>query len=305
MRLLKCADCGKEISISSDKCPNCGSEKQFKNIIFDRSQLVREGASTMDMMNFQKHGGKIKVAFIKKFMKIIGYIFLVLMGLGIIGSFLDDTDSTDNKGLTSLENNVTKTLIRMDFDRYLSGKESSLIKYGLLTLPKEESLYTIRAEYKRNEVNADNLYKGNEYLISSRVKRVNKGMMGGTNLYLQSGGMLGTLASLDSDYNKYTASLRKGYRVKLICEVGSFVMDSVTLNDCVPLNYWLGNKKTEIKNRIIKNYDDKNPDDTNTRFINFAKSIASKLKDNSNCSSGNYNYQKCLNEINSLNKQSK
>ena len=30
MKLLKCADCGSEISITSEKCPNCGSKKQLK-----------------------------------------------------------------------------------------------------------------------------------------------------------------------------------------------------------------------------------------------------------------------------------
>lgn len=54
MKLLKCADCGSEISITSEKCPNCGI-KQFKNYVFMRKELVKDGVTPMEMMEFSKH----------------------------------------------------------------------------------------------------------------------------------------------------------------------------------------------------------------------------------------------------------
>lgn len=204
--------------------------------------------------------------------------------------------------LTSLESNVMKSLIRDDLDTYLSGNKSVLINHKLLVLPKKMSIYKIQSEYERNEVNADNLYKGKEYLISARVQRIDKGIMGGTNLYLQNGNILGALADLDSDYNKYTASLRKGNSVNLICDVSSFIMGSVTLNKCIPIHYWLGDKEKDIKNKILKNYNKDNPDSISNKFINYSKITASKLNNNSNCSSSNYDYKRCLQEIENLNK---
>lgn len=99
MKLLKCADCGKEISITSDKCPNCGSEKQFKGYTFIRKELVNDGLTPTEMMKFQKHGGKIKISDFnyKRFFKIFGITFIVLAIISqIIG--MQKTEYTKEDG---------------------------------------------------------------------------------------------------------------------------------------------------------------------------------------------------------------
>ena len=78
MRLLKCSDCNQEISITSDKCPYCGSQKQFKNYIFMRKELSKEGITPMEMMNFQRRGGKIKIIHWGKWFKYGGITFVLL-----------------------------------------------------------------------------------------------------------------------------------------------------------------------------------------------------------------------------------
>jgi len=88
MRLLKCADCGKEISISSDKCPYCGSKKQFKGYTFSSKEIRSMGLTRVGEINtFQKCGGKIKIVNWKKFFKIIGIIFLIFFVGGTIIGF--------------------------------------------------------------------------------------------------------------------------------------------------------------------------------------------------------------------------
>lgn len=84
MRLLKCSDCNQEISITSDKCPYCGSQKQFKNYIFMRKELSKEGITPMEMMNFQRRGGKIKIIHWGKWFKYGGIAFVLLFIVGAI-----------------------------------------------------------------------------------------------------------------------------------------------------------------------------------------------------------------------------
>ncbi|API87534.1 hypothetical protein [Francisella uliginis] len=86
MKLVNCADCGKEISLSCDKCPNCGSTKQFKNMVFFRKDLIKDGVTPMGMMKFQKHGGKIKIFNInyKKFATILVIFLIVITIIGYI-----------------------------------------------------------------------------------------------------------------------------------------------------------------------------------------------------------------------------
>ena len=84
MRLLKCSDCNQEISITSDKCPYCGSQKQFKNYIFMRKELSKEGITPMEMMNFQRRGGKIKIIHWGKWFKYGGITFVLLFIVGAI-----------------------------------------------------------------------------------------------------------------------------------------------------------------------------------------------------------------------------
>lgn len=99
MKLLKCADCNKDISITSDKCVNCGSEKQFKGYTFFRKELVDDGLTPIEMMRFQKHGGKIKISNFnyKRFFKIFGITFIVLAIISqIIG--IQKTEYTKEDG---------------------------------------------------------------------------------------------------------------------------------------------------------------------------------------------------------------
>ncbi len=88
MRLLKCSDCNQEISITSDKCPYCGSQKQFKNYIFMRKELSKEGITPMEMMNFQRRGGKIKIINWGKWFKYGGIAFVIFVILLIVSIIL-------------------------------------------------------------------------------------------------------------------------------------------------------------------------------------------------------------------------
>lgn len=61
MALVKCYECGNEISITARGCPKCGSKKAFKGYSFTRNELVERGVtSPMDFMNYTDNGGDIK-----------------------------------------------------------------------------------------------------------------------------------------------------------------------------------------------------------------------------------------------------
>lgn len=57
---LKCSDCGKEISISSNQCPKCKCRKPFNGYAFSRKELIDMGLrGSVNFFNFQHRGGEI------------------------------------------------------------------------------------------------------------------------------------------------------------------------------------------------------------------------------------------------------
>ena len=156
MQLLKCADCGSEISITSEKCPNCGSKKQFKNYVFMRKELVKDGVTPMEMMNFQKHGGKIKISdtnWGKRF-KIIGIIFVIVLIIGSIKQ-MQKVDYTQEDGTViqvtgfELEDiKREKALLQKENELLSSIKRMKSFQYGNLEKLYEE-LTKVRTDNKK------------------------------------------------------------------------------------------------------------------------------------------------------------
>lgn len=81
--LLKCTECGKEISHTAGKCPGCGCKKPFSGI-----QLMNKDIKDWkfsDKNSFLQSGGKIKLDFslLKKLLLtiLIGFVTLVIIAM--------------------------------------------------------------------------------------------------------------------------------------------------------------------------------------------------------------------------------
>jgi hypothetical protein len=151
MKLLKCADCGKEISITADKCPNCGSEKQFKGYIFYRKELAKEKITPMEMMRFQKHGGKIKILNWKKLFQYGGITFVVLLVISqIIG--MQEVEYTQEDG-TVISVSVNEKLALEEKKRDKEKEKSLLDEIGktkMYNYKKLEDIYSTLSNLREN-----------------------------------------------------------------------------------------------------------------------------------------------------------
>jgi len=166
MKLLKCADCEKEISITADKCPNCRSIKQFKGYTFPRKELVSAGVTPMEMMRFQKHGGKIKIVNWKKWFKYGGITFIILLIISqIIG--MQKVEYTKEDG-TVVKISVNEKLAIEDKKRN-QEKEKSLLdeikKTEEYNYKKLEDIYSSLSDLR--EDNKDYAKKVKYYKIAN------------------------------------------------------------------------------------------------------------------------------------------
>ncbi len=126
MALLKCSDCGNDVSIDAKSCPNCGTVKPFKNQVLtaDESKKYSYG----QIRGFQKGGGTIKMGKTAKIIMIsigIGILFLILKPAkpltpeeqqaaleksagyyceAIVNKNLKDPDSVEKTGSTTIQN---------------------------------------------------------------------------------------------------------------------------------------------------------------------------------------------------------
>lgn len=102
MKLLKCIECEKEISISAGTCPNCGSKKPFKNIVIPKKE--QKGLGYKERKSFLKSGGKLKSSSFEKI------IMVIIIGLVAFFIFKPDTPLTPEqqavKKLEKLKSNA-------------------------------------------------------------------------------------------------------------------------------------------------------------------------------------------------------
>ncbi len=98
MPLLKCKECGNEISITAVSCPNCGDKKPFDGQTL--SPEDSKGMSIKERKAFQKAGGKLKLGKKEK----ISFAFfglLIILGVAKCSAPLspEDQAKVDRKAL--------------------------------------------------------------------------------------------------------------------------------------------------------------------------------------------------------------
>lgn len=210
MALVKCKECGKDISEQAASCPNCGAPN---------------GAQK------KKTGGLLKWIFI---------IFVVLIILAVIGSVIKKDDHSNEP--TSVESaqagnippsqlNVIKIMLADDAQGLARGDDSLMGSAAGLVNVTSKQLYT---DYKNNEVAADQVYKGRLILVSGKIETIAKDFMDKPYVELYGNGFLeSSQASFARGVSEQKiAELIKGQNVVLVCRGAGKILLSPMLKDC-------------------------------------------------------------------------
>lgn len=276
MALTKCIECGAEISTDAKVCPSCGTSKPHKT-------------------NYKK-------------MLIIGGVVLVLFTMWDISKRGSSATNTDLSQPTSqgeqpifnkLESAVYSALLYEDLCSLVDGGESMIASKGIVTpLPIIVSSKKLQSEYEKNEVSADQKFKGKLVSISGDVVSVDKaladsimiGLKGGSNPFIY------PRAIIESGYENWAGSLNKGDNVGLICTVNGMTVGSASLGQCIPAYDWANNTTNSIINSTKEGIENNN--EFFIKMVKATKDISAKLKDDSKCLSEN-SHKECMKEINS------
>lgn len=276
MALVKCEECGKEISSNVKVCPHCGYKRK-RGIWF--------------------------------------YIMIFLVAiiiLAIVGSNNDDsqlgTNSTSQEKsssstvkkelyLTEIEKNIFHTLIQNQTEALINGGEPIFSNDENIVIPNMISANTIQLEYEKNEINADNLFKNKLLLVSGKVINISKNssnepslsLSGGSNPYMTPD------AKMKKEYIDWASNLSKGTEVQMICKINHFIMGSIKLHNCIPFDSWFNEQDWgKITLDAYKNNTSKRADE----MIEFVKTVASKIDVNkTSCKDATFDSGECIDEI--------
>ena len=279
MALVKCEECGKEISSNVKVCPYCGYKRK-RGIWF--------------------------------------YIMIFLVAiiiLAIVGSNNDDsklgTNSTSQEKssastvkkelyLNEVEANIFHTLIQNQTEALINGGEPIFSNDENIVIPRVVSANVIQLEYEKNEINADNLFKNKLLLVSGKVINISKSssnepslsLSGGSNPYMTPD------AKMKKEYIDWASNLSKGTEVQMICKINHFIMGSIKLHNCIPFDSWFNEQDWgKITLDAYKNNTSKRADE----MIEFVKTVASKIDVNkTSCVDATFDSGECIDEIGSI-----
>lgn len=279
MALVKCEECGKEISSNVKVCPHCGYKRK-RGIWF--------------------------------------YIMIFLVAiiiLAVLGSNNDDsklgTNSTSQEKsssstvkkelyLTEIEKNIFYTLIQNQTEALINGGEPIFSNDENIVIPRVVSANTIQLEYEKNEINADNLFKNKLLLVSGKVINISKSssnepslsLSGGSNPYMTPD------AKMKKEYIDWASNLSKGTEVQMICKINHFIMGSIKLHNCIPFDSWFSEQDWgKITLDAYKNNTSKRADE----MIEFVKTVASKIDVNkTSCVDATFDSGECIDEIGTI-----
>ncbi len=279
MALVKCEECGKEISSNVKVCPHCGYKRK-KGIWF-----------------------------------YIIIVFVIIVVLAILGSNNDkskvkanstsqdkSSSSTVKKELylNEVETNIFNALIQNQVEALINEGTPIFSNDENIVIPRVISANTIQLEYEKNEINADNLFKNKLLLVSGKVINISKSssnepylsLSGGTNPYMTPS------ARMKKDYIDWAANLSKGTEVQMICEINNFVIGSVKLHNCIPFYSWFHAQDWgKITLDAYRNNTSKRADE----MIEFVKTVASKVDvNNTSCFGATFDVEECAGEIGSI-----
>lgn len=279
MALVKCEECGKEISSNVKVCPHCGYKRKrgiwFYIMIF-----------------------------------LVAIIILAVLGGNNDDSKLGTNSTSQEKSssstvkkelyLNEVEANIFHTLIQNQTEALINGGEPIFSNDENIVIPRVISANTIQLEYEKNEINADNLFKNKLLLVSGKVINISKNssnepslsLSGGSNPYMTPD------AKMKKEYIDWASNLSKGTEVQMICKINHFIMGSIKLHNCIPFDSWFNEQDWgKITLDAYKNNTSKRADE----MIEFVKTVASKIDVNkTSCKDATFDSGECIDEIGSI-----
>lgn len=198
--------------------------------------------------------------------------------------------------LTELEKNVIQSLIDNDIDALINNK-SSMLNLSKLGISHSISAKDLAVAYEKNEVAADNLYKGNIVEVRGNVSEISKNVWGQGILRLSAHKKIANVyAHMTRSEIPYLAGISKGDFVSVTCRGDGVVIGSPILRGCRNSHAYM--EDGAIK-RINKFFRGRAPDDKTAIIIaSYGLYLASKITKESICyteASSN-----CFKEVDSL-----
>lgn len=279
MALVKCEECGKEISSNVKVCPHCGYKRKrgiwFYIMIF-----------------------------------LVAIIILAVLGGNNDDSKLGTNSTSQEKSssstvkkelyLNEVEANIFHTLIQNQTEALINGGEPIFSNDENIVIPNMVSANTIQLEYEKNEINADNLFKNKLLLVSGKVINISKNSSNEPSLSLSGGSnpYMTPSAKMKKEYIDWASNLSKGTEVQMICKINHFIMGSIKLHNCIPFDSWFNEQDWgKITLDAYKNNTSKRADE----MIEFVKTVASKIDVNkTSCKDATFDNGECIDEIGTI-----
>ncbi|AOK03317.1 tRNA_anti-like [Burkholderia pseudomallei] len=158
----------------------------------------------------------------KKLLKVLGIVVGVVFAIGIVGAIFGEKPTT---GTSTASNAPTGTSTASN-----SVSEASK--------PVEKVSVTAGAlftAYEKNEVAADQKYKGKALSVSGTIQSIDKDAFDNIVVKLRSSNeFMPVNAYLSKEHEALAASLEKGKKVTWTCEGDGRLIGSPMLRDCTP-----------------------------------------------------------------------
>ncbi|MDP3301968.1 MAG: zinc-ribbon domain-containing protein [Sulfuricurvum sp.] len=273
MSMIKCIECGEEISTDAKTCPKCGTSKPHKN----KGQMIAVAVIAVITFAVAMNYTKTKEP--------------------INGEALTKEANGKPAIMTPNEVKIYKSFIQDDLSVYADGGDSMITSLNIIDpLPIQMTINHLQKEYEKNEVSADGKYRKKAVIVKGKVSSIDRSI-GDNYLIMFHGGsneFMHPSASMESDQTEYLSKLNKGDQISLSCNVSGMLMGTVSLNHCIPANVWASDVTDKIVNATGSLVD--NGDKRITDLVKFSKLYASKLNPDSKCFSGD-NKDECMKEI--------
>ncbi|WAW10987.1 OB-fold putative lipoprotein [Oxalobacter vibrioformis] len=188
---------------------------------------------------------------IKKTILLTGMLFVLL---SCSSDNVEKKAAAVNK-LDELSMRVLEELFMDDLKGALRGIKSAVSKesaqkiFAILgNIPSRQ----LAKEYDANEVAADELYKNKTFIIDGKIQSIEKDFTGTPVIRLNGSNMFQYVhAHFGKESIGELSKFKKGQNCHFICDVRSYIMGNVTLDNCKSIDSYVNDKKGYIKSAIV------------------------------------------------------
>ncbi|MGI4816362.1 MAG: OB-fold protein [Janthinobacterium lividum] len=148
----------------------------------------------------------------KKLFKLLGIVVGVVIAIGVVGVIFGEKPTTATSTASDSENETSKPIEKVSV-----------------------TAAALFAAYEKNEVAADQKYKGKALSVSGTIQSIDKDAFDNIVVKLRSNNQFMPVnAYLRKEHEALAASLEKGKKVTWTCEGDGRLIGSPMLRDCTP-----------------------------------------------------------------------